>query len=379
MNGVELNARPAGGLLVATTDFGWGSVGKLRLILDELDGVDLVVDDASDTARLAAQVIGGRHRFVHGAGGASPGAALVVNDPASADRIARSGTPVVYVDSLPYLWTVDAEVPVAATVYCAQRSLARELPPTSPLRGRADVRWVEPIVPPPRRRTGGAGAVINVGGLHSHLVGGASDAYLRAVVVPLVGALRRGGRRIAAVCGNLPPWVRTELAAVLPRGVHVGPLRAYEFEAALLRADALFTSPGSTTILQAASLGLPTVLLPPQNLSQILNAEIFGAPGRGVIPWPESVIDRDLVDALRPEGEDAVLGYVYRRIGERCGDPAVRALLVERFRALVELPTAAVPDGLSPRLRELGHGGARQVARIIRRTLRSCAARGRRG
>ncbi|MFH8573879.1 hypothetical protein [Streptomyces sp. NPDC017993] len=36
------------------------------------------------------------------------------------------------------------------------------------------------------------------------------------------------------------------LAATLPESVHVGLCSAYEFEAALLLADALFTSPGST-------------------------------------------------------------------------------------------------------------------------------------
>ncbi|MEW2579210.1 hypothetical protein [Streptomyces syringium] len=355
-----------GTLLVSTTDFGWGSIGKLRLILDELDGLDILMDDASNTAELAAQIIGGRHRFVH-SHGAPAAAALVVNDPVSADRITRSGTPVVYVDSLPYLWTTASEVPAGAAVYCAQRSLAGALPPTSPLRQWADVRWVEPIVPPPRRRRGGAGVVVSVGGLHSHLSGGASDAYLRAVLVPLVDALISAGHRIAAVCGNLPVWARTELAAMLPGSVRVGPFSAYEFEAALLRADALFTSPGSTTILQAASVGLPTALLPPQNLSQILNTEIFGVPGGSVITWPGSVIDRTLVDELRPAGEDAVLGYVYRQISEHSGDPAVRSVLREQFRALAAC--TGVPDGLSPHLRELGHGGARHVARIVRQTI----------
>ncbi|QHC23300.1 hypothetical protein [Streptomyces sp. GS7] len=269
---------------MSTTDFGWGSIGKLRLILDELDGLDILMDNASNTAKLAAQVIDGRHRFAHSPG--APAAALVINDPVAADRIARSGTPVVYVDSLPYLWTTDLEVPAAATMYCAQHSPAGALPPTSPLRQWANVHWVEPIVPPPRRRRGGAGVVLSVGGLHSHLVGGASDAYLRAVVIPLVDALICAGHQIAAVCGNLPAWAHTELAATLPGSVRVGPSSAYEFEAALLQADALFTSPGSTTILQAASVDLPTALLPPQNLSQILNAEIFGVPGGSVIAWP---------------------------------------------------------------------------------------------
>ncbi|MGW0551338.1 hypothetical protein [Streptomyces altiplanensis] len=358
----------SGPLLVSTTDFGWGSIGKLRLILDELDGVDILVDDVSNTADLAAQVVGGRHRFVHGFG-VPAAAALVVNDPVSADRIARSGTPVVYVDSLPYLWTTDAEVPVAARVYCAQRRPAGVPAPTSPLRRVTDVRWVEPIVPPPQCRGGGAGAVVNVGGLHSHLAGDASDAYLRAVVIPLVGELTRAGHKVAAVCGNLPAWARTELAATLPDEVRIGALCAYDFEAALLRADALFTSPGSTTILQAASVGLPTTLLPPQNISQILNAEIFGVPGASVIAWPHSVIDRALVDELRPAGEDAVLGYVCRQITEHSGRPAVRAALTERFRALTACTAAS--DGLSPHLRELGHAGARQVARVVRQAIAS--------
>ncbi|MFJ8388888.1 hypothetical protein ACIQ9Q_31050 [Streptomyces sp. NPDC094438] len=241
------------------------------------------------------------------------------------------------------------------------------LPSTSPLRRVAGVRWVEPIVPPPRRRRGGAGVLASVGGLHSHLVGGASDAYLRAVVIPLVDALICAGHQVAAVCGNLPVWARTELAATLPGSVRVGPSSAYEFEAALLQADALFTSPGSTTILQAASVGLPTALLPPQNLSQILNAEIFGLPGGSVIAWPRSVIDRALVDELRPADEDAVLGYVYRQITEHSGDQAVRSVLMERFRALAVC--TAAPGGPRPACGNSGHRGARQVARIVRQTI----------
>jgi hypothetical protein len=34
-----------GDLLVSTSDFGWGSIGKLRLNLDELDGFDIAGAD----------------------------------------------------------------------------------------------------------------------------------------------------------------------------------------------------------------------------------------------------------------------------------------------------------------------------------------------
>jgi hydroxymethylcytosylglucuronate/cytosylglucuronate synthase len=350
-------------LLVSVTDFGWGSIGKLRLILDEITGVDLVLDPESSTADLAGRVIGARHTYLdHGR--ARPAAALVVNDPVAADRIAATGVPVVYVDSLPYLWTTADEVPRWASVHCAQK-FPGALPEASPLRGR-DIRWVEPITPPPRKRRGGGGVVVNVGGMHSHLVGGAVDAYQSAVLLPLAEVLAAGPRPVAAVCGNIPRWAREELAAVLP-GVPVGPLTAYEFHSVLQRADLLLTSPGSTTILQAASLRLPCVLLPPQNLSQILNAELYGVPGPGVLPWPASVIDRDVVEQLRPAGEDATLEYVYRRIVERASGESVRADLVGRLEAAVvgDVP----PDGLSPELVGLGAGGARQVARVVRQAL----------
>ncbi|MFH8573878.1 hypothetical protein [Streptomyces sp. NPDC017993] len=102
--------------------------------------------------------------------------ALVINHPVAADRIARTGTPVVYVDSLPYLWAIVSEVPAAVATSCARRSTASALAPASPLHGSTDVSWVEPKVPPPRRRQGGGSVVVSAGGLHSHLVGGASDA-----------------------------------------------------------------------------------------------------------------------------------------------------------------------------------------------------------
>jgi hypothetical protein len=112
-------------------------------------------------------------------------------------------------------------------------------------------------------------------------------------------------------------------------------------------------------------------LLPPQNLSQILNAEIFGVPGGSVVTWPRSVIDRARVEELRPTGEDAVLKYIYRQITKHPSDRRAQSTLRERLHALAARTTA--PNGLSPQLKELGHEGARQVARIVRQTLRTPA------
>lgn len=352
-------------LLVSACDFGWGSVGKLRLILDHLPGTRVALD-GTGVQDTAVSLMGSRHRFVTLGDRSAATVALVINDPRAADEITEAGVPVVYVDSLPYLWTTEYEVPRKVAVYCVQRSPLPTLPATTPLSGRADLRWVDPIVPTPQRRSGGAGVVVNVGGLHSHLVGAAADAYLRLVVVPLVRALIAADRPIAAVCGNLPRWAIDELTDLLPSGVRIGLVTTYDFQRVLRTADLLFTSPGSTTILQAAGMRMPMALLPPQNLSQILNAEIYRVPGQVVVSWPDSMLSRAEVDALRPRGEDAVLRYVYSAIEAAQRSASMASAVADVLNAAVRDAGAAMP---TLDLTRLGTGGAQQVARVLRQAL----------
>ncbi|MFD0558170.1 hydroxymethylcytosylglucuronate/cytosylglucuronate synthase [Stackebrandtia endophytica] len=354
-------------LLASVCDFGWGSVGKLRLILDELSGVDVVLDRDSSVTEVATGLLSDRHRLDHREP-AEASVALVINDPSAADRLSHNGLPVIYVDSLPYLWATEDETPGPVTVYCAQRWPGHESPRGGPLADRRDVEWINPIMPRARGRRGGNGAVVNVGGLHSHLVDSAADGYLRLAVLPMVDLLIARGHRVAAVCGNLPKWACRDLAELLPEGTAIGSQTPYEFESTLRGADLLVTSPGSTTILQAAGLGLPTMLLPPQNLSQILNAEIFAEDGPGVVHWPDTVLDRATVETLRPRGEEAVLHHVYSAIDRAAESPEARADTATRLAAgLHDLPAegvlgAALVDGL-------GTDGARQIARRVRQAL----------
>ncbi|GAA3733360.1 hypothetical protein GCM10022225_14370 [Plantactinospora mayteni] len=354
-------------LLASACDFGWGSVGKLRLVLDELPGVPVALYPADGRPNPAAELLADRYRFVS----APPdraSVALVVNDPVAADEITRMGVPVVYLDSLPYLWATPEEVPRQVAVYCAQHGPYGALPAGSPLAGRSDIEWIEPIVPRARGRRGGDGIVVSVGGLHSHLVGSAADAYLRLVLLPIAELLADGGRPVAAVCGNLPDWACRDLAARLPGPVRIGAQTPADFEATLRGADLLITSSGSTTILQAAALELPMILLPPQNLSQILNAEIYAAAAREVLWWPASVLDPAEVARLRPAGEDTVLRYIYGAISDAADRPEVRAAV----RAALATGVAGRPavDAVPERVLEPARmGGARQVGRRIRQAM----------
>jgi hydroxymethylcytosylglucuronate/cytosylglucuronate synthase len=364
-----MTAEPAAGsvLLAAVCDFGWGSLGKLRLILDHLPKTAVALYGDASINEIATDLLRERRQFVP----LSPqraSVALVINDPVAAGRIAAQDVPVIYVDSLPYLWSTPDEVPAAdqVAIYCAQKFPVSRVPVASVLRERTDVQWIDPIVPPIAHRQGGGGVIVNVGGLHSHLLGDSGTAYLDLVVTPLLRELQALSLPVLAVCGNLPNEYRRQALELLPQ-CGIGPQSPYEFEALLRQADFLITSPGSTTILQALSLRLPTLLLPPQNLSQILNARLFCRDDAPPMSWPIGVIDPVRIDDLRPAGEDAVLAYIYGSIGAAAAnETAALEVAVMVRKALRGMPKSGVLD---PSLRCLGFNGAAQVAQRVRQAL----------
>lgn len=351
---------------VAVCDFGWGSVGKLRLILDELRA------RCGDTVRILAELesmdLIGRvipqHAVEPRTNAEYPELGLVVNDPSIANSLTDSQIPVLYVDSLPYLWTTPEEVPRSVDCYCAQvYPAAIPISKSSPLRNRSNITWISPIVPPSGYRKGGGGVVINVGGLHSHLSEFAAQAYLDVVLIPLVQMLVARGIRIAAVCGNLGDSISGEISTIVGDLVPVGGQTAGDFEHTLSLADVLLTSPGSTTILQASSIRLPTAFLPAQNLSQILNAEIYATPRTPRSEWPDAVLDRNLVERLRPRGEDTVLNYIYQSIAEAAHSVSARSAIAHALGTCVEF--AFDPYITLDNLMVLGTGGAREIVDIM--------------
>jgi hydroxymethylcytosylglucuronate/cytosylglucuronate synthase len=291
--------------------------------------------------------------------------AVVINDPITANSIGDLGVPVVYVDSLPYLWTRDAEIPSRDKVayYCAQKFPTELLSIASPLRHWEGIHWIDPIVPASHSRRGGQGIVISFGGLQSPLVGNPVDAYLSLVLFPLIEVLKASGRKISAVCGNLSTDTCQRLRALLP-DCSIGPQTPYTFERTLQDADLLITSPGSTTILQAMSIQLPTLLLPPQNLSQFFNAGFFSKPGTNTMQWPARVLDFAKVEQSRPQGQAAVHAYIYQSIADAAVSPeAAEAVKTVIRKAVHDMPADGI---LNHCLSSLGSEGANQVAQLIR-------------
>jgi hydroxymethylcytosylglucuronate/cytosylglucuronate synthase len=360
-------------LLAATRHIGWGGVGKLRLILEKLPQASVTIHGDEHIVTMTKQFLGPQHQF-----DATPPAkfnvALVINDPALADSIADLNVPIVYVDSLPYVRRTNNDVPKPAGIacYCAQKYPIDLFPLASPvLRNWQDIRWIDPIVPMPQSRRGGGGIVINVGGLYAYnlagipsdLVNAAVDAYLNLVLFPLVDLLRRSDRGISAICGNINEDTCRRLRAVVADSVAVGPQSPHAFERILGDADLLITAPGSTTMLQAMSIDLPTLLLPSLNRSQFLNAQIYSKPDADFMQWPGGVLDMAELERMRAKGLRAANSYIYQSIVDAAASHELREAVASSIRkALSNAPRDGV---LNAGLAAFGDTGAEQVARLV--------------
>ncbi|MGG2462029.1 hydroxymethylcytosylglucuronate/cytosylglucuronate synthase [Streptomyces sp. RGM 3693] len=395
---------PAATVAVAGVEFGWGSSGKLSALLTALcersERPLRFVGLASGLGRplLAGQGIERWYDLPATAGPARAAvaevvrdervrAALVVLDGAAAKALEDAGVPTVFVDSLPFLWTEGDRdtLPLEVSAYCAQR--CPELPDAcrSVLGSVRDLRWVEAVIgsagPVPARarrsapRPGGK-ALVNLGGLRAP--GLADWTRYPGIVVPAVlAALAAYGASEVHVAGNLPRELVERLAAGMfhvkpetgpvgrPMTVTAGALPHGEFLARLADCEVLLTSPGLTTLLEAGSLGVPTVCLPPQNLSQIFNGRFHSrAVGADVrVVWPSTVFAEETAMALRSGGEDAALRVVYDGIAAAYGDGETSANggYPEPHRApgaagASPEVVAAVRDGVLTALRTAGRG-----------------------
>lgn len=293
-------------------------------------------------------------------------AALVVLDPDVATAAATC-CPVVYVDSLPFLWTRMSELPSGVSAHLAQ------LTPTLPgscwdvLRRARRLRWIEGIVPLSEAAPVGAGSVvINLGGLASPVRPADGLAYPHVVLPPLLEQIAARGHGDVTITTSPAALACVERAvAGGPWNVSVRSLDHRAFGEALRSASLLATSPGLTTLLECGALRTASIVLPPQSVSQWLNMAAVVATGGGerCVAWPEVVLDAPDVDRLRLDGEAGAVEYIYGAIAGARGHAGVAAELGRSFSDALSAGPACPSAGL---VDVVGTRGAVQVADIVR-------------
>jgi hydroxymethylcytosylglucuronate/cytosylglucuronate synthase len=301
--------------------------------------------------------------------------ALVVLDPHLALLIDELGIPVVYVDSLPFLWTDADAIPSAIALYCAQ--LCMFLPAASwrQLRSVKNLVWTQGIVPqiPPRPqdepRMGQF--MVNFGGLSSPH--GEGMTYARALLRPLMGAIGKTDcRRLLVTSSNagviVLKTVWNEVRGLVDMKVEPEfvTLSQKEFLRETGCSELLVTSPGLTTLLETAVLEIPMVLLPPQNLSQYLNSRMhqMASPDGEIVSWPATELSFESLETFLDEGEEVVVRQIYRRIGELEGKPEVSDSIEATFRSCLDRARRC-KTGRGTILDLIGRGGSAQVIELL--------------
>jgi hydroxymethylcytosylglucuronate/cytosylglucuronate synthase len=367
---------------VCGVDFGWGSAGTLIAIVKALkaragDDVEVfglgtslgqrifpsgLVSSWIDADTRQPGALEGTLRELEPDGG------LVVLDPEAADEFEAAGCPVVYVDSLPYLWTEHDRMPTRVTRYCAQRSVPVPARARQVLDRFRPLVWVEPIVAPgiTERTTTEIDretAVVNVGGIHSPLADASGAAsYLAVVLPPVAEALVGMGVRTLLLAGNVAPEDVPRVA-----GLAVERIAApqSEFFAAVDRARYVLTSPGLNTLLELASRRPSAVVLPPQNLSQFYHhwhvASVLGP--EFTVGWPDKVVTAHDIRTWHDAGEEFAVGQIYEVIRRAAVRPRaihddLRDNVVRALAACSERPSALEALASSSR-------GAQQVADVF--------------
>jgi len=189
-----------------------------------------------------------------------------------AKMLTELGIKVIYIDSLPFMWTKkDAEegkIPYNVYCYCAQMSIPLNNSSKRLFNEVKNLRWIEPIVNlRPLDIKQGNQVLINLGGFSSPH--GDNYAYIDLIIRPLLDILKQQYDEIIVTCGKK---AQTNLKRKIGLEADITSFSQTEFLEKMYSSKLFFTSPGLTTIVETLQYNKPTIILPPQNLSQFYNS-----------------------------------------------------------------------------------------------------------
>jgi hydroxymethylcytosylglucuronate/cytosylglucuronate synthase len=232
--------------------------------------------------------------------------------------------------------------------------------------------WIEAVVLEHRGRCVGDGrmAVLNFGGLHSPTRASGNPQYLSLVARPAIQALEDAGYERIEVCGNVTEGDLGEPPLSSDTHVEVGRRPHHEFEKLLSSAGLLLTSPGLTTLLEASAIGVPTLCLPPQNLSQVFNGNRFASAfgGEHRVAWGSGVLDLVGLEDVRLAGEEAALRFIDSSLSAQ--DPGL--IYSSLYKSISEgIRAAGVERDWRVFAEHAGRRGAEQVAALVHQLVNS--------
>lgn len=232
--------------------------------------------------------------------------AVDVLDPDLAIFLKKVGVKVIYVDSLPFMWTKADLIPYNVDYYCAQKYPEYKMNPA--LKKVKNFIWINPITMGKIKEQNKSGIVINFGGLHSPF--GEGEEYFEIVMKTLLPMLSKkdititGGSNVVKLSENLFPEIPS---ITYSHG---------DFLTQVSNAELFITSPGLTTIYETCGMDINTIIIPPQNLSQFYNIEIAEKICKNVkvIRWNNSNLSMKKIKTFKDKTEEETVKYIYEQI-----------------------------------------------------------------
>lgn len=229
---------------------------------------------------------------------------------------------VVYVDSLPFMWSEkDAEegkIPYNVDSYCAQKTIELSDKSKRLFSKVKNLIWVNPIINANtleiKKEKKIKTILINIGGLHSPTTDGMD--YIDTVIFPLLEVFKN--KRVVITTSSKSLEEVSKKVINYPN-VKVKTYKQDEFLKIVKNVQTFITSPGLTTILEASAIREKAIFLPPQNISQFYNIEF----GKKVfkeykeITWDDKELTLEGLKDKLDEDEHGVIEEINNRIKQK--------------------------------------------------------------
>ena len=266
--------------------------------------------------------------------------------------------PMVFVDSLAWIWPESMEELIRAEAYLVQDFLLNSPGSSESWSSLPNVMVVPPIVSSTsvstdrsRRKVQPGRVLVNIAGCRNPILDkNYYSTYADAVISSLAAIARQGGDLLAD--SDLKTVVISGNAEVLPgpNTIHwpehvsckMQFLEHSEFIQELSICEIFLTSPGLTATLEAVALGVPLRFLPPQNYSQFLILKKYQESGLNVGRWLTSIGSSCLANG--PISEEKAVRFIASELDQYFARPhkALMHDLEEALKAMV--PASALAD-----------------------------------
>ena len=232
--------------------------------------------------------------------------AIDVLDQDLAIFLKNMGLKVIYVDSLPFMWTKADIIPYDVDYYCAQKYPGYSMNPT--LEPIKNLVWINPITLGKISKRARNEIVINFGGLHSPF--GEGREYFEIVMKALLPTLPNkniqitGGKNVVKLTKKLFP--KLSCATYTHE----------DFLKLVYGSELFITSPGLTTIYETSGMDIKTIIIPPQNLSQFYNILIAQKICKNVkiLEWNYKNLSLEHLKNFKDKTEEETVKYIYEQI-----------------------------------------------------------------